>query len=111
MCYYALVCPDVGPTLTAKRDCKACGKLTGEWDIEWPTLLRLVRVVARHSAYRERVHCLLERLPEDVWYDRDLGWSVTYLMSEDRTLSFVVEGPPEVTGASRVTRVYECKEL
>jgi hypothetical protein len=101
----------MGPAMSAKSDCKACRKLAAEWEIDWPTLLRLVRLVARHPAYRERAHNLPDRLPEDVSYDRNVGWSVTYLISGDRTLSFVVEGPPEVTTASRVSRAYEGQEL
>ena len=70
-----------------------------------------MRLVSRHPAYRERVHDLLSNRPEDLWYDEELGWAVTYRMKEGRTLGFAIAGPAEVTGESRVYRAYECHEL
>ena len=70
-----------------------------------------MRLVSRHPAYRERVHDLLSNRPEDLWYDEELGWAVTYRMKGGRTLGFAIAGPAEVTGGSRVYRAYECREL
>lgn len=66
---------------------------------------------SRHPAYRERVRQLESNRPDDLWYDDELGWAVTYRMTGRRTLGFAVSGPAEVTAESRVYRAYECREV
>jgi hypothetical protein len=70
-----------------------------------------MRLVSRHPAYRERVSELVSNRPDDLWYDEDLGWAVTYQLTVGRTLGFAIAGPAEVTEGSRVYRAYECREL
>lgn len=54
---------------------------------------------------------LVSNRPDDLWYDEELGWAVTYQLTGGRTLGFAIAGPAEVTESSRVYRAYECREL
>jgi hypothetical protein len=85
--------------------------LAGQPESEFQRLLRIMRLVARHPAYRERADDLVSRTPDDIFYDEELGWAVTYQLSGDRTLGFAIAGPEDVTEQSRVYRAYECREL
>jgi hypothetical protein len=98
-------------TVTDVRRCRDCEQVLGELGVEYERLLRIMRLVSRHPAYRERVRELESNRPDDLWYDHDLGWAVTYRMTEGRTLGFAISGPEEVTAESRVYRAYECREL
>jgi hypothetical protein len=85
--------------------------VAGELGVEYERLLRIMRLVSRHPAYRERVRDLVSNRPVDLWYDEELGWAVTYQLIGERTLGFAIAGPAEVTDASHVYRAYECREL
>jgi hypothetical protein len=85
--------------------------LAGEAEVDYERLLRIMRIIARHSAYRERAHQLVRRTPEDIWYDEELGWAVSYELEDNRTLGFAIAGPAEVTEQSHVYRAYETREL
>jgi hypothetical protein len=98
-------------SVIAVRRCRECEQIEAELGVEYEKLLRIMRLVSRHPAYRERVHDLESNRPDDLWYDDELGWAVTYRMTEGRTLGFAVSGPAEITGESHVYRAYECREL
>jgi hypothetical protein len=93
------------------RKCDRCHELAAEAEIEYERLLRIIRLVARHPAYRERAQSFQSRVPDDLWYDPDLGWAVSYRLTGERTLGFAIAGPAEVTSESFVRRAYECREL
>ncbi len=94
-----------------RRRCPSCDRLAREAEIEFDRLLRIMRLVARHPSYRRRVKELVSRTPEDLWYEKDLGWSVVYRLGGNATLGFAIAGPAEVDESSHVYRAYECKEL
>jgi hypothetical protein len=94
-----------------RRRCPSCDRLAQEAEIEFDRLLRIMRLVARHPSYRRRVKQLVSRTPVDLWYEKDLGWSVVYELDDDATLGFAIAGPAEVDESSYVYRAYECKEL
>jgi hypothetical protein len=94
-----------------RRRCPSCDRLAQEAEIEFDRLLRIMRLVARHPSYRRRVKQLVSRTPVDLWYEKDLGWSVVYQLEGNATLGFAIAGPAEVDVSSYVYRAYECKEL
>jgi hypothetical protein len=59
-------------------------------------MLALLRAVVRSRPYRAAITQLVSRAPDDVWYDPQQGWLVTFALHGERAeqlLLFALDAP------------------